>query len=78
MNDSHKKSFAKAVSWRILATLTTIIISYAVTHHIGAALSIGSIEVFVKIALYYGHERVWAFFNKMKSKLANSHVAASS
>lgn len=77
MSDSHKKSFAKAISWRILATLTTIIISYAVTHHIGAALSIGSIEVFVKIALYYGHERLWTFINKAKSRFIQTGVPVS-
>lgn len=60
--DSHSRSVLKAVSWRVLATFTTIIISYFVTHKLSYALSIGSIEVVAKLFLYYGHERLWQFF----------------
>ncbi|PHQ81683.1 MAG: hypothetical protein COB66_01600 [Coxiella sp. (in: Bacteria)] len=59
IKDTRKRSIAKALSWRILATLTTILISYVVTHKIGAAITIGSIEVVTKIFLYYAHERMW-------------------
>ncbi len=61
--DSGKKSFAKAISWRLLGTIDTIIISYVITGEIKSAISIGSIEVFTKIVLYYLHERAW---NKFK------------
>lgn len=71
MKESHIRSIAKALSWRVLATLTTIVISYVVTHKIGAALTIGSIEVFAKIALYYMHERLW---NRMR-KFSGNKVA---
>jgi uncharacterized membrane protein len=50
----------KGVTWRILATLTTVIIAWFITGDVSAALSIGFIEVFAKIAIYYVHERVWA------------------
>lgn len=59
--ESHIRSFTKAFSWRVLATLTTMIISYFVTGSIAVALSIGSIEVVAKIFLYYFHERLWAW-----------------
>jgi len=49
----------KAVSWRILGTLDTIFISYLITGKFIIAVSIGSVEVFTKIILYYLHERVW-------------------
>jgi len=64
-NDSHTKSVIKAISWRIIGTLDTIIISWVLTGQISVALSIGSIEVFSKFFLYYGHERIW---NKIKWK----------
>lgn len=64
-NDSHSKSVIKAISWRIIGTLDTIIISWVLTGQISVALSIGSIEVFSKFFLYYGHERIW---NKIKWK----------
>ena len=57
--DRQIRSFAKALSWRICATITTIIISYFVTHSFKFALSIGLIEVVTKFFLYYLHERVW-------------------
>ncbi len=58
--DSQARSFAKAISWRIWATLTTLIISLFVTGSIKLALSISSIEVVAKLVLYYAHERMWS------------------
>lgn len=53
------RSIAKAISWRILGTLDTILISWIITGHIAMALSIGSIEVVTKMILYFFHERLW-------------------
>jgi len=53
------RSIVKAVSWRVLGTLDTIIISWFVTGQIAMALSIGSIEVVTKMILYFFHERLW-------------------
>lgn len=58
-SDSHGKSLVKSISWRILGTLDTIAISWALTGTLSVALSIGSIEIFTKFLLYYGHERIW-------------------
>ncbi|MCO6358305.1 putative membrane protein DUF2061 [Roseivirga pacifica] len=58
--DSSFKSLAKTVSWRIVGTLDTMIISYLITGELATAFSIGSIEVFTKMILYYFHERIWA------------------
>ena len=58
--DSRARSLAKGVTWRILATLTTIAIAWLITGDVSAALSIGFVEVFAKIAIYYVHERAWA------------------
>lgn len=52
-------SLAKAFSWRIVATLTTALIAYAITGEIDTALWIGGIEFFLKIGIYYAHERLW-------------------
>ena len=57
------RSILKGITWRFLATLTTIVISWLITGEIEMALSIGGIEVFAKMALYYFHERTW---NKVK------------
>jgi uncharacterized membrane protein len=53
------RSIVKAISWRAVGTVDTIIISWFITGELTMALSIGSIEVITKIVLYYGHERIW-------------------
>lgn len=57
--ESHLRSILKAFSWRILATLTTAGIAFAVTGQIDTALLIGSVEFFMKLVIYYVHERAW-------------------
>jgi len=57
--DSHTRSLVKGVSWRIVGTIDTIILSFIVTGSIGNALKIGFTEVFTKVFLYYLHERIW-------------------
>ncbi len=53
------RSLAKTLSWRITGTLDTIIVSLLVTGRIKWALSIGFVEFFTKVLLYYFHERIW-------------------
>jgi uncharacterized membrane protein len=59
MREKPYRSIAKALSWRVTGTLDTVVVSYFVTGKIGLALSIGFVELFTKIGLYYAHERVW-------------------
>ncbi|TLP39161.1 DUF2061 domain-containing protein [Arcobacter arenosus] len=59
MAEKARRSIAKTVSWRTVGTLDTIIISYFITGNLTMAASIGSIELFTKMALYYFHERAW-------------------
>ena len=58
--DSVKKSMMKTMSWRVVATTTTFLISWVVTGSIIAGGAIASIEFWAKLALYYAHERAWA------------------
>lgn len=58
--DSNIKSLMKTISWRIVGTLDTMLISYMITGQLTMAFSIGSIEVFTKMILYYFHERIWS------------------
>ena len=59
MADQHYRSLLKAVSWRATGTLDTILVSFMLTGRIRLAFSIGCIEFFTKIGLYYVHERIW-------------------
>ena len=63
MHEKPYRSVAKAISWRTVGTLDTVIVSYFITGNLVMAASIGTIEVITKMILYYFHERVW---NKLK------------
>lgn len=61
--DSRRKSLTKAVSWRIVGTVDTIILSWIITGTLKVAVSIGTLELLTKTILYYFHERLWANIN---------------
>lgn len=56
---SRMKSAVKSISWRMVGTIDTMVISYFITGELKMAVSIGSIEVFSKMVLFYFHERAW-------------------
>jgi uncharacterized membrane protein len=58
--EAHSRSFIKAVSWRMLGSMDTFVISYLVTGQLKFAASIASVETVTKVILFYGHERIWA------------------
>ena len=60
--DGHHRSILKAISWRVCATITTMLIVFLLTGRIDIALGAGGIEVVAKLILYYLHERVWGHF----------------
>jgi adenylylsulfate kinase len=59
IEDTHKRSFLKAISWRLLGTIDTFVLSWIITGRVDLAAAIGGVELITKTALYYGHERVW-------------------
>ena len=60
LKDDPKISAVKAVTWRIVGTMDTIVISFLLTGNATVAFSIGGFEVFSKMLLYFLHERAWA------------------
>ena len=60
MADSISRSIAKSITWRITATLTTILIAWIILGDITPALAIGGIEFFAKMFIYFVHERLWS------------------
>lgn len=63
MAEKSYRSVIKSISWRTIGTIDTMVISYFVTGRLALAISIGGIEVFSKMALYYFHERTWNRIN---------------
>lgn len=55
-----RNTVIKSISWRLVATTMTFIISGTVLESFGeAAFYIALIELFTKFVLYYFHERMW-------------------
>ncbi len=59
MSDKRVRSISKAISWRVLATLTTMIVVFFFTGELVLAAGVGLIDALIKLLVYYGHERVW-------------------
>lgn len=61
-----KRHLVKTVTWRILGTLDTFLLSWFVSNDVVIGATIGVYELVTKMILYYIHERVW-FNSKVKS-----------
>ena len=57
--ESHVRTVLKTFSWRIIATMTTVLITYIVTGSLDSAWKVGGVEFFAKMLIYYVHERIW-------------------
>jgi len=53
------RSLLKTISWRFWATLTTIALVLLFVGKTEIALSIGGLEVVLKMIIYFFHERAW-------------------
>lgn len=58
-DSSHKRHIAKAITWRIVGTIDTILLSWFISGNPFTGLKIGFAEVVTKMLLYYFHERLW-------------------
>lgn len=74
MEEKAYRSVVKTISWRVLGTIDTIVISYFITGSLAMAASIGSIEVVTKMILYYFHERIWNKLNFGRSNAPDYQI----
>ena len=63
---SHKRHVFKAVTWRIVGTLDTMLLAWIISGNPLTGLKIGLAEVLTKLVLYYFHERLWFSINLSK------------
>ena len=63
---SYKRHIAKTITWRLVGTLDTILLSWIITGDLLSGLKIGLAEVTTKTVFYYLHERVWYNINLSK------------
>jgi adenylylsulfate kinase len=57
--ETHTRSVAKAVSWRVLGSLATALLVFIFTRRFALSLAIGGVEFVSKIGLFWLHERLW-------------------
>jgi len=66
--EKNVRSLAKSVTWRVVATSTTILLVFFFTGNIVVSTSVGALEFMVKAVIYYIHERVWNLSNFGRDK----------
>ena len=57
--ETRLRSVVKAVSWRVLGSLTTMLLVFVFTRRLDVTVLVGGIDALAKILLYFAHERTW-------------------
>jgi uncharacterized membrane protein len=60
---SKNRHILKTLTWRVIGTIDTIVLSWFITGSLTLGFSIGGVEVITKMVLYYLHERAWYKFS---------------
>jgi|TARA_R100000030_G_scaffold12691_1_gene8469 uncharacterized membrane protein len=63
-----KRHLLKTITWRIIGTLDTMILSWIITGNWKWGVAIGGVELITKMVLYYLHERAWYRFSNFGIK----------
>jgi len=59
VHEEHKRSVLKTISWRIIATSTTVFLVYIFTGQLELSAGVGVGDFVLKMLFYFLHERVW-------------------
>lgn len=57
--DKRVRSIAKGVTWRMVASGTTMALVYIATGSLETMATVGAFEITLKLMFYYTHERLW-------------------
>jgi uncharacterized membrane protein len=63
VKETRSRGLVKALTYRMWQSINTFLISWIVTRKLTIAVAIVSIEVVVKIVVYFWHERIWNFIS---------------
>ena len=72
--DTRARSLIKGITWRLSASVATLLLVFAITGNIVISASISIIEIFLKLLLYYSHERIWNLVKWGRGKDENSDM----
>ena len=71
----NRRHIAKAITWRMIGTLDTIILSWIISGDMFVGFKVGGVELVTKIILYYLHDRAWySFFRSEKMRSSVRHA----
>ena len=68
MSPDKTRHILKSITWRLVGTIDTVILSWFITGNLQIGLKIGGVEVITKMILYYYHERIWFKYIKLGRK----------
>ncbi len=57
--ETHARTIATAVSWRVVAFFLTVATAWVLTRRVDVAASIGLMDSVLKVFAFYFHERAW-------------------
>lgn len=72
--ESHIRSIAKAITWRVGGTMVTFAIAWIMTRRLDLAAQIGLLDTTIKIGAFYVHERIWNRLSFGKPKLPEYQI----
>ena len=58
--ETRKRTLAKTMSWRVIATVITMVVAFGVSGDPLVGIAVGSGDFVIKIFAYYFHERAWS------------------
>lgn len=58
-SSSKVRHLLKTITWRFVGTMDTMFLGWFISGSAEIGLSIGGLELFTKMLLYYLHERAW-------------------
>lgn len=61
--ENRVRSLMKSITWRIVATLTTMLLVFLFTASLAISAGVGALEFLLKMIIYYLHERIWNAYN---------------
>ena len=67
-----KRHFLKTISWRLVGTIDTFLLSYLIFGEFSVGVKISVLDLLIKSILYYFHEIFW--FNSSFSRSATRHI----
>jgi adenylylsulfate kinase len=59
MHETKRRSLLKGLTWRVTASITTMLIVFIITGNLALVAGVGLADVTLKVFFYYLHERLW-------------------